>query len=1114
MSSETDATYNCRVWGFADLHTHPATHLGFGADENGNNGLRWGKPADDDALNVLTTSKSLGPCDTSTHNPGAIDLVQQQSDSKIMNMFQAGTVHLPYTDNGQGDNSFASWPASVSILHEQMDITGTRRAFEGGLRLLFVSVTDDELISALWNQKFNALGQSPPVHDPKFDLNRAVVQLSYIQNLIAANSSWMQIVTTPFQARQAINTGHLAVVLSLELDNLSPSDIQYLVQNFNVRHVIPIHLTDNPWYGGTAVYMDQFNSENNFFIGSFYDVSTDNNVNFQLGTPQVLAGATISSAAGGVTGAAVDIGGGILIALGATGPFGWLVDSILVATGVVAVFNSNNLPNGAFGYAPVAASNPPTYPTNDVNSIGLNKTNFRALMQMQCGNAPCALLLDVAHMGERSAGDALDLAELYNYPLMDSHTGLRCDGLEAPSPVTQVSCQPGSSSELPALPSPNSPGSPQINERSLPLSQLLRISKLGGVIGLGLVSGGEGSGGSDPDPVATWAQNYATALSFMGGHSVALGSDTNGLSPLIQSDPPGTQTYQPITVQASFGPPAGDAPMQQFASALQQFSLGQKNYLLQQDGIASYGLLPDFIQGVWNAIQGTIHGTATRVAGADSSTVQALYNSAEDTIEMWEKVAAAEPLIPPAGTNQVATRCSISAVGQWVAGVNTFQIGNPINFYVDIFDQNGQPLTFPTQVSYSGNVPGVPSPRMITGMDTFTFTPQAVATYTLTATVSSSSTFSCTDTLALPPVLNGVTSPVSPGNLSDWTVLANTDGTTQLTLTGTGFRNVTSVTIGSTSIPVKPSSDTSLQVNAPAYSGPLYQNVPIYVSAAGGLASDTLEIQYFTPGVPVVDAFSGGSCDGSASFTVEAFVPDSQGNTLRNVPIQFTVGGISVDVNTNQTFGEADLTRSFSSLMPAGSATYSGAATYQSHSTTFAVARPNPLILSCHGLGQLVSKLPTGPILSGGVCLACRLTDLPDYFNDSKYYVDDLMRLGALLPVQDRLFPEYPVSYGEFLFALRQVISPVLARQFGAVESRAGRMHAAITLDQATQVVASLALPGQNSAAPTTRIAALGQASFLRPEDVAISPAHPLTRAQMVELLWHLAKQGVTPLAH
>lgn len=50
------------VWGFADLHTHPASHMGFGADASGNNGIVWGKPGLDLATAPATLSADLPPC--------------------------------------------------------------------------------------------------------------------------------------------------------------------------------------------------------------------------------------------------------------------------------------------------------------------------------------------------------------------------------------------------------------------------------------------------------------------------------------------------------------------------------------------------------------------------------------------------------------------------------------------------------------------------------------------------------------------------------------------------------------------------------------------------------------------------------------------------------------------------------------------------------------------------------------------------------------------------------------------------------------------------------------------------------------------------------------------
>jgi hypothetical protein len=202
-SAESDATYECSVWGFADLHTHPASHLAFGSDANGNNGLFWGKPADDGNLNVLTLSNDLEQCVPSSHNPGTYDQVQQTSDGTIISLIDATVkLYFNHQQNGfaNGNSDFHSWPSALSVDHQQMDIKSLQRAYQGGLRLLFASVTNDEVINDLWNQKWNLFGNPPPVHDPYFDFHSALTQLTYIQQLVAANSSWMQVVTSPSQA--------------------------------------------------------------------------------------------------------------------------------------------------------------------------------------------------------------------------------------------------------------------------------------------------------------------------------------------------------------------------------------------------------------------------------------------------------------------------------------------------------------------------------------------------------------------------------------------------------------------------------------------------------------------------------------------------------------------------------------------------------------------------------------------------------------------------------------------------------------------------------------------------------------------------------------------------
>jgi microsomal dipeptidase-like Zn-dependent dipeptidase len=671
------------VWGFADLHTHPALHLGFGSDQNGENGLFWGKPAHDGGLDLATSSLpanlaiDLAPCPSAsigpfnlgfTHNNAAgIDFIKLGTDAQIVSTLDATSPGWTHQAQGapdfQGPNNAQGWPTGLTVDHQVMHIHSIKRAFDGGLRLMFASVTDDELISKLWNQGFNLGGNPMPTHSPVFDYNSAVTQLTYIENLVNANSAWMQIVTTPSQARAAINSNppKLAVVLSLEMDSLSVQQIQSLVQQFGVAHVIPVHLADSA-LGGTAVYLDTFNGLSNFINGAYFNTASNPNVNFSLGSfgphiEPVTLSTILGVSQGTIVAGDLFLAGSAALGLGAAA-----TAAAIVAAAAIGI---QLLPAGALGYTPVIPKAALLQTPGKINTRDLNQGGFYALMQN-------GLMLDIAHMGETSASTALRLAQQYHYPLMDSHTGIRCD---SPNPTTGFPVAP-CQTDSGAPPTPGTANGSQVDERSLPTSQLQIIRQLGGVIGLGLVPGGQ-----DPDPVATWINNYSIVLSLMGGKGVAIGTDANGLSPLIQRDT--IATNYPVTVASQFNCPAG------CLAQLDRYQLGNRTYDFQSDGIATYALLPDFIQAAsqtrpipirivydtqcvkncvssyqaclqnWNPgdhTQGTQSPCEGPEAGCIASCrsgggsnpgptrttqIAALFHSAEDTIEMWEAIEKA-----------------------------------------------------------------------------------------------------------------------------------------------------------------------------------------------------------------------------------------------------------------------------------------------------------------------------------------------------------------------------------------------------------------------------------------------------------------------------------------
>ena len=559
------------VWGFADLHTHPASHLGFGADASGNNGLIWGKPGNDLASGATTFSTDMPPC-LNLHNvlfpdpllgggvlffldalptlpvpiqsfhgaPG--DYIQLETQRQVISKIDA-MVSQPHHEHGAP--GFQDWPSAQVVEHQQMHVTGLHRAYLGGLRLMFAAATDNQLLYTLWLKTGFNVDSQVPNPDPSFDYNSAVQQLNFIKSFVAANNTWMQIVKTPKEARDAINANKLAVVLSLELDSLTPNQILTLVNGNDVRHVIPTHLA-NGAFGGSAMYNDLWNT-NTWFLNNhqFFRVDFDPNISFRLGRPQSL-----------------------MSALGALMPTAISDDEYK-----------------ALGYEAQSGGHK--------NQAGITDPNaFLSLMQ-------AGIMVDVAHMSEKSIDMALTQAETYGFPLMDSHTGIR---------------------------DPQHPKS--LNERSLLPAQATRIGNLGGVIGLGVALDPDST-----DPIADFSKAYQTAWQLLGGRGVALGTDANGLQPFISFTKNPLQDYT-HNVAAKFNPPAGVA-----TPDLGQYQLGTKTFDIHQDGFANYGMLPDFLEGLMEYEQQSLKSTPTG---------SGLYLSAEHVIEMWEKaIATSANAIPP-----------------------------------------------------------------------------------------------------------------------------------------------------------------------------------------------------------------------------------------------------------------------------------------------------------------------------------------------------------------------------------------------------------------------------------------------------------------------------------
>lgn len=57
-----------RLWGWADLHAHPAAHLSLGANSNGHGGIFWGKPGMALEMSLGTLPSDMPACHPDKHS--------------------------------------------------------------------------------------------------------------------------------------------------------------------------------------------------------------------------------------------------------------------------------------------------------------------------------------------------------------------------------------------------------------------------------------------------------------------------------------------------------------------------------------------------------------------------------------------------------------------------------------------------------------------------------------------------------------------------------------------------------------------------------------------------------------------------------------------------------------------------------------------------------------------------------------------------------------------------------------------------------------------------------------------------------------------------------------
>jgi microsomal dipeptidase-like Zn-dependent dipeptidase len=349
------------IFGWADLHTHQFSNLGFGRK------LVWGN-----AFSPAGIFDALPFCDAVHGFQGLLD--------PIGNILRTGSPIATHNTAGgspTSDVQFDGWPAFNTFTHQQMYYEWVRRAFEGGLRLMVVHAVNNTLLCEING------------HDPQFtceDMDTVDDQLQMAKDLEAYVDSqsggpglgWYRIAYSGTEARHIINSGRMAVVLGLEVDHLfgcglnsgcTDQSVTTALDTYyakGVRHLFPVHVFDNA-FGGAAIYNPLFTWGNKL----------EENVYF---TPRECSadGYSYKQPAPGP----LEIVAQVLFGLSGPAP-----------TTFAAECNARALqPLGA--------------------------TLIRAMMARK-------MILDIDHMSALTAGEALDIAEQAQYPgVVGGHTGV------------------------------------------------------------------------------------------------------------------------------------------------------------------------------------------------------------------------------------------------------------------------------------------------------------------------------------------------------------------------------------------------------------------------------------------------------------------------------------------------------------------------------------------------------------------------------------------------------------------------------------------------------------------------------------------------------------------
>jgi len=579
--------------GFVDMHAHLMSHIAFGGKFI-YGGVDAGSlvPIDRKGclyINAANESDALNQENMAHGGWGTDNGCGDNFREQVIHLFEQGLNANNPDDSTykiSGPPGFATWPAWNDLTRQRMWVEWIRRSYIGGLRVMVALATNSKLFGDLTRGSGDL---------PDDDMTSADMQIREIKAFAARHADFVAIAYNSGDLYNIVAANKLAIVLGIEVDQIGnfvgtataaqlTGEVDRLYGE-GVRYIFPTHITDNP-IGGTAVSIDEFALVNRYENGNWWSLAC----------------------------APMPGGKGPYLFNTQPGPSGvidWLeaaVNNVQQGAIISAKLGPNWVVNfqGKPGPYPCSPA-PNNVPMGNGNAMGLSPAGQEAIVQMMRHG----MLIDIDHMSDRSVQMALALAEGprgSGYPLNSGH-----NHIQGFFPFETA------------------------NERNFTAVTYGRIGRLHGMAGVGsanltadqwlsayaaVVGAMQQGGATTPvaagfgtdmnglefamPPRAAAAGNpgfqingpqyaqYAACLKGPTCRNTVVATGTKGAAPMINSCLVPCRTQFPQAyVMAGVVPPGV-----QYSAAFPPSTDGNKTWNYITDGVAHYGMLPDFLMDV------------------------------------------------------------------------------------------------------------------------------------------------------------------------------------------------------------------------------------------------------------------------------------------------------------------------------------------------------------------------------------------------------------------------------------------------------------------------------------------------------------------------------------